>query len=213
MKKKKRIISCICLTLCVIILGLSCTGCSDAGNRFMDNIVDNLIGETESETTGNESNNNQSGSAEPVVYVDSNGYGYSTVDGITYFFKKLTVPEEDVDFMMKEPDYYNIFYDYRNVVSYFSYNVVVSWSYDGIIWNDFSGWVANDDPNYDAAFMGEIAPLSSEYLSVYVSYTYISNCTNPEFVLDDLKLNVFTVEGMFEPELLHRKKPSSEGLG
>lgn len=53
MKKKKRIIVCISLVLCVIILGLSCTGCSAAEDRFMNNLVDGFLENQNSETTDN----------------------------------------------------------------------------------------------------------------------------------------------------------------
>ena len=208
MKKKKRIIAFISLTLCVIILGLSCTGCSAAGDRVMNNLVDGFLENQDSETTDNKTDTDSTQSA---FYVDSNGYGYSTVDGLTCFFKTLVVPEDHIDAMLEYPDHYGVFYAYHKAVSYFSYNVVVRWSYDGIIWNDFQSRVVNDQPDVEGEWLGEYSRLSSDYHTIYVSYTYIRNCDNPTFVLDDLKLNVFSVEGMFEPYLQYNRPADPDG--
>ena len=166
----------------------------------MNNLVDGFLENQNTETTDSKTDID---STQPAFYVDSNGYGYSTVDGLTCFFKTLVVPEDHIDSMREEPDHYGVFYRYDRAVSYFAYNVVVRWSYDGVVWNDFNFRVVNDQPDVEGEWLGEYSRLSSDYHTIYVSYTYIRNCNNPTFVLDDLKLNVFSVEGMFEPYLMY----------
>lgn len=130
---------------------------------------------------------------EPELYINSSGYGYYTENGTTTFFETLSVPADDYEWMVSygDPDFYHVQYCYWNVVDYSTFVPNVRFSYDGRVWNDLSP-VWNDNPAWDdlaaeyGGYCGEGATLSVDYDTIYVSYTTVSNCTNPLETLDEL---------------------------
>lgn len=117
--------------------------------------------------------------------------GYRTISGVTYFFKVI------------EPVYnptYNELNRYvhmrkKEVKSYASYEVMLEYSYDTLSWIDFS----NDLMWQTDTFIDIFIPSNNDV--VYVTYTQISGCTDPMYVLSDLNANVFFNSSIFKYEV------------
>ncbi len=105
--------------------------------------------------------------------------GFSTVGGVTYFFKVIA-PDLDGNSYCLISD--------RNVKAYSSYEVNLKYSYDGVSWNSPYRYNEGEINSY---FEIDIYP------KCYLSYTSVIGCTDPFYVLEDLKQNVFTDTDMF----------------
>jgi hypothetical protein len=199
----------------------------DALDNFLGNFFDKFSKDTTADTskdtskdTTSDTSNSGANTTTTVRYIDSDGYGYQTTAGVTAFFKTLKIPTEDKQY--ETDGKFSVLYEYPTVKAYGTFVLNVKWSTDGVLWNDFRYDLAN---SYPEGWMGGIYdkynPLGKGDdvygvdTTVYVSYTFVTNCVNPVEVLRDLKNNVFTVNDMFEPYLNYDKKPSdpSQGVG
>lgn len=174
-----------------------------------------------SDDTTADTSNGGTGITTPARYIDADGYGYQTTAGVTAFFKTLKIPEEHKDYHYSVcGGKFSVHYEYPTVKAYGSFVLNVRYSTDGILWNDFP---YNDDNYYsdnyfgneydDYQYIGKSADVYGIDTIVYISYTFVTNCSNPDEVLRDLKNNVFTVNDMFEPYLGYVHDPEIDGFG
>lgn len=92
--------------------------------------------------------------------------GYTTIDGVTFFYLKITYPHDAISVYVEGSDYGN--YVNRFMMSFDKQNwQLCSYGSD----NKFSAYVSGN--------------------TVYVSYCSVTNCADPDAVLDDLIENVF----------------------
>ena len=119
---------------------------------------------------------------DPDFYLNSlTNTGYSVVDNKTYFFIRVARIDSTPYFMAETENW---------IKSFDNYTVNVNYSFDAKNWtgmynNGSVDWFyISKDPGY-----------------IYVSYTVISNCVNPSYVLEDLNQNVFFNTSYFKYQL------------
>lgn len=148
--------------------------------------------DTNNPSGGDQSSADQSGgdTADPAFYVDTDGYGYRTIDGVTVFFQKVNLADRGINLgCVHKNETISVFHYPEQVVSYGAFVLDVKWSFDSILWNNwnYSRTEASNGAVHERWTMD--CPHATEYF--YVSYTSVSNCTNPMTVLLDLKANAF----------------------
>lgn len=134
------------------------------------------------DTSGSGSEDTSSSESEAsAFYIDqATQTGYRTVNGTTYFF------------FVVEPTsrYLSVFY---GADTFASYSVLAKYSLDGIAWNSYFDSIEGSS----GMTCQDVQDMSSVD-KVYVAYTSIEGCTDPMFVLEDLKQNVFFDQSMFK---------------
>ena len=146
----------------------------------MDSATEKGTGDgSETETGGGASDTDTSGESNSDFYINtSTQTGYRTVAGVTYFFKVISAAKQSdgsYRYVVVYPSHFH---------SYSGYELCVAWSDDSITF----GNRANSDSAFSYAVINEVG---------YLSYTAISNCANPDYVLEELNQNVFFDEDMF----------------
>ena len=131
-------------------------------------------GSDTSKPSGGASTTEPSGTDSNIVYANGIKVGYSVVNEYTYFFAYYDNYSTDGVFWkasnLQEPDTHNI-------KPYGNYSLYIAESKDGVNWE-------LDEYDYHDFYVGPGKRL-------FVSYTRIKNCSNPDYVLEDLKQNVF----------------------
>ena len=116
-----------------------------------------------------------------IVYDLEKTIGYSVVNDYTYFFFFYDNDASDTVFW-KAPNI-NEKSDHH-IKPYADYDLYIASSYDGLDW---------ELDEYD---FHDFHVRSGDRL--FVSYTRIYNCKNPDFILEDLKQNVFSNDYYFD---------------
>ena len=146
--------------------------------------------QTPSDTTQTPSGTTQT---QQAFYVDADGYGYRTIDGVTVFFKKFNMANDPGVLASKyETCGYSTVKFYISpelVIPYGSFLVKLSYSLDTVFWSDFGNYSGIEDGQSFSYTYAEIPHSESD--EVYLSYTFVTNCANPMAVLNDLKANAF----------------------
>ena len=138
------------------------------------------IPSTNSPSTSAPSTSAPDDNIDKIVYASGVTAGYSVVNDYTYFF-----------FFFDNDSSKRVFWKASNlqdesnydIKPYGDYDLFIASSYDGVDW---------ELDEYD---FHEFSVASGYRL--YVSYTRIFNCKNPDYVLEDLKQNVFSNENYF----------------
>lgn len=104
------------------------------------------------------------------IFAKEGAAGYKKIDNITYFYVAYDFPSV----------YDNLQYSFN---AYGSYEVIPRYSYNLTSWN-----LIVDDVDEGVSTLGR----PSAPGMIYISYCSISNCSDPDSVLLDLKNNVFS---------------------
>ena len=131
------------------------------------------------DSSGGSSSSGSSGTTENSFYLNTDTMtGYHTISGVTYFFKKYTPIDGQ--------NYISLYR--QDIKSYGDFTVDVRYSYDAVSWFNFDWWgVSSGDLGQTSVGNG-----------IYVLYTSVSGCTNPDIILEDLNQNVFFEESVFK---------------
>ena len=190
MHRKKFFISLLAILLILgSIIGL--IGLAKKIDEDIDSVRGDITEKESSIVSGDESSNsvdNSSGSLETPSNIPSyftDGYvGFRTIGNETYFFidcnKWALTRSNDI--------YYERCYSYLDVDKvkpYSDFQPIILTSNDTLTWREC---LNESETSYiPDAFLSA----SGEHMQVYLTYTVISNCSNPLTVLSDLKNNVF----------------------
>ncbi len=148
--------------------------------------------------TGGNTNTGTDTMAKPATMkIDEvNQTGYATVSGVTYFFKIINKSSTE--------SYFTVLY--KNIQPYSSYLTYKTCSSCGqnlpklyVSW-DLTSWQM---PSYEYCNGGNSYFEGNCNTPIYVAYCFISGCTNPDLVLEDLNQNVFSNESMFKYNLVN----------